>query len=148
MTRRPWLLWLWIIGILAPMAWLARFIPGYNALFNALFGPPWMHWVSHAVLFAVLALLLLSMMRPPGGNRFWWRILEVFLLMLLIAFLQERLQLWYKLRPWGGDEWFDLAVDGIGGVLGTVVFWAMSRRHERLRVDKDENGVRRARPGE
>ena len=137
MKKGAWLLLLWIIGILAPMAWLARFIPGYDALFTFIFGPPWMHWISHAFLFAVLAFLVLTLMRPLGGKQFWWRALGVFLLVLIVAFLQERLQLWYKLRPWGSDESFDLMVDGVGSALGAAIFWASARRHERLHADNE-----------
>lgn len=123
--NRRWLLLLWLLGILAPMAWLVRFIPGYDQLFNFVFGPAWMHWISHALLFAVLSFLLLSLLVPKGRWR-WERVALVFALILLVAWSQERIQLWYKARAWGGDEWFDLGVDFIGAMVGLLV-WALGR---------------------
>jgi len=125
--NRRWLLLLWLLGILLPMAWLARFIPGYNELFNFVFGPTWMHWVSHALLFAVLSFLLLALLVSQGQAR-WTRVATVFALVLLIAWSQERIQLWYKARAWGGDEWFDLAVDMTGALLGALAWWGLRRR--------------------
>ncbi len=123
--KRKWLLLLWLVGILAPMAWLARFIPGYDQLFNFVFGPVWMHWLSHALLFAVLAFLLLTLLVPQEGRR-WPRVAMVLGIVLLTAFAQERIQLWYKARAWGGDEWFDLGVDLMGATAGLLA-WASAR---------------------
>ena len=125
--KRQWLLALWILGILAPMAWLARFIPGYNELFNFIFGPAWMHWISHGLLFAVLSFLLLTLL-TSGEHTGWSRIVLVVGIVLAAAILQERFQLWYKARAWGGDEWFDLAVDMIGALLGALAWWGLRQR--------------------
>ncbi len=133
--NRRWLLLLWLLGILAPMAWLARFIPGYDQLFNFVFGPAWMHWVSHALLFAVLCFLLLSLL-APGERVRWSRVALVFALVLLIAWSQERIQLWYKARAWGGDEWFDLGVDVTGALLGLMAWaWVRARKKGNRRKD-------------
>ena len=133
--RRQWLLMFWVLGILAPMAWLARFSPGYYQLFNFIFGPPWMHWLSHALLFAVLSYLLLALLSPPGRTR-WTRMALALGIVLLAAFAQERIQLWYKARAWGGDEWFDLGVDVIGALAGLLA-WTWARARKRLYADKE-----------
>jgi VanZ family protein len=130
--KRRWLLLLWLLGILAPMAWLARFIPGYEQLFNFVFGPAWMHWVSHALLFAVLSFLLLTLLVPKGGGR-WSRVALALILVMMVAWAQERIQLWYKARAWGGDEWFDLAVDFSGAAVGALAFW-WARTRSKLRT--------------
>ncbi len=122
--KRSWIVLLWLLGMLAPMAWLAQFVPGYQSLFDFIFGPPWMHWVSHAALFAVLVFLLLRLL-VDGGHR-WQRALWVLALVLLAIFLQERIQLLYKARAWGGDEWFDAGVDMMGALAGAGV-WGLTR---------------------
>ena len=133
--NRRWLLLLWLLGILAPMAWLARFIPGYDQLFNFVFGPAWMHWVSHALLFAVLCFLLLTLLAPEGRVR-WSRVALAFAVVLLAAFAQERIQLWYKARAWGGDEWFDLGVDVTGALIGLMAWaWVRARKKGKRRED-------------
>lgn len=108
------------------MAWLARFVPGYDEFFNFVFGPVWMHWVSHALLFAVLSFLLLSLLVPRGWA-FSSRVALVLAIVLIVAWLQESIQLWSKGRAWGGDEWFDMMVD-VGGALVGVVIWLGFRR--------------------
>ena len=128
-----WILLLWLLGILAPMAWLARFIPGYDQLFNFIFGPAWMHWVGHALLFAVLSFLLLTLLVPKGQVR-WSRVALALILVLAVAWAQENIQLWYKARAWGGDEWFDLGVDVSGAAAGALAFW-WARIRAKLRVD-------------
>ncbi len=135
--KRPWILLLWLLGILLPMAWLARFIPGYNQLFNFVFGPVWMHWVSHALLFAVLSYLLFSMLMQDGKMR-WPRVALVIGIVLAAAILQETFQLWYKARPWGSDEWFDLTVDMTGAALGALAWWGLRRR--RLNPPRSRHG--------
>jgi hypothetical protein len=148
--KRQWILLLWLLGILAPMAWLARFIPGYDQLFNFIFGPAWMHWVSHALLFAVLSFLLLTLLVPKGRIR-WSRVALAFLFVLAVAWTQERIQLWYKARAWGGDEWFDLGVDFAGALVG-VLAWGVWRAVSRARRPEDEGlaatDARSARPGD
>jgi len=126
-AKRQWILLLWLAGILLPMAWLAHFIPGYNQLFNFVFGPAWMHWISHALLFAVLSFLLLSILTGNGEMQ-WPRVALVAGIVLAAAILQEGFQLWYKQRTWGADEWFDLTVDMTGALLGALVWWGLRQR--------------------
>ena len=130
--KRQRLLLLWLLGILAPMAWLAHFIPGYNELFNFVFGPPWMHWLSHALLFAVLGFLLLSLSNT-GRKITWSQVMLVFGIILVVAWLQESIQLWAKARAWGSDEWFDLRVD-IAGATGGMILLAIRKKRERPKI--------------
>lgn len=117
------LLFLWIVGIVLPMAWLAQFWPTSARIFGFLFGPLWMHVLMHAFLFAVLGWLVahavkrsLSAARRAGLPTAW-------LAVAVVAVLQEGIQLSYKARPWGGDEMLDVAVDIAAGALGAVVRW-------------------------
>ncbi len=114
------------------MAWVAHFIPGYNALFNFIFGPVWMHWVSHALLFAVLGFLLLTLVVEDKKDG-WPRVLLVLSVVLAAAILQESIQLSYKARTWGSDEWFDLAVDMGGAMFGALIWRGLQHRRLSLR---------------
>ena len=125
--NRKTLLLVWLLGILAPMAWIAHHIPGYDALFEFVFGPAWMHWVSHTFLFGVLVFLLLTLL-TPGGEMRWSRVAIALGVVLAAALLQEAIQLAYKHRAWGGDEWFDLGVDMIGAWIGVAAWFAFNRR--------------------
>jgi len=131
MTRHRWLLLLWLVGILAPMAWIAQFIPGYRQFFNFIFGPVWMHWLSHALLFAILSFLLLTMF-GDGKSKTWPRIALVLGVVLAAAMLQEQIQLRYKARAWGSDEWLDLFVDMGGAGLGALVWHWLRRRRSSM----------------
>ena len=128
MINRKTLLLFWLLGMLAPMAWIARHIPGYDAAFAFVFGPAWMHWVSHAFLFGVLAFLLLTLLMPHQSEMRWSRATIALGVVLVAAFLQEAIQLAYKHRAWGGDEWFDLGVDMIGAWIGAAAWFAFNRR--------------------
>lgn len=133
MRRRYLLLALWLLGIVAPMAWFARFSAGYSRAFEWAFGSDVMHVLTHVFLFAVLAYMLAAMLAgrvQEGGRVTAW----VFGFVLLVAFLQEMVQLWYKARPFGYPEWFDLGVDLTGAGLGLAVFW-LRRRFRRRQGD-------------
>lgn len=49
MTRKHALLFLWLAGILFPMAWLTRFSATYGRLFGRVFNPLWVHVLMHAL---------------------------------------------------------------------------------------------------
>ena len=49
MRAKLWLA-IWLIGLLFPLAWLGRFSTAYRRVFNALFGPEWMHVGMHFAL--------------------------------------------------------------------------------------------------
>jgi VanZ family protein len=122
--KRTFILLVWLVGILLPMAWFGRFSESYQHVFNFIFGPPWMHVVTHAVLFAVLAYLLAVIVSKLTGGQANGRVMVITLfLTLLIALLQEVIQLGYKGRPFGYAEVFDLGVDMAGVCLGLAFFW-------------------------
>ena len=118
------ILLVWLVGILLPMAWFGRFSESYRHVFNFIFGPPWMHVITHAVLFAVLAYLLAVIVSKLTGGQSNGRVMvAVFIAALLIALLQEVIQLGYKGRQFGYAEGFDLGVDMAGVCLGLLFFW-------------------------
>ncbi len=125
--KRYFVLLAWLVSILLPMAWFVRFSESYQQVFNFIFGPPWMHVVTHAVLFAVLAYLLAVIASKVVGGQSNGRVIVVMAIVviaaLLIALLQEVIQLGYKGRPFGYAEVFDLGVDMAGVCLGLTFFW-------------------------
>ena len=130
--KRYFILLAWLVGILLPMAWFGRFSESYRHVFNFIFGPPWMHVVTHAALFAVLAYLLAVIVSRMAGGKPNGRVIVVMAVVvvaaLLIALLQEVIQLGYKGRPFGYAEVFDLGVDMAGVCLGLVFFgWRNGR---------------------
>src|SRR3990172_8669985 len=113
MRARLWLILL-LLGILFPMAWPRRFFLTYQRVFDALFGPVWIHIVMHAVLFAGLVMLLAAALRLPVS----WKTAGIACGVILAAgVLQEGLQALTQ------DYWsvfgaaFDLGVDLAGGLV-------------------------------
>lgn len=124
MMRKRLIMLLWLLGILLPMAWFTRFSAMYSRLFQSVFSPLWMHVLTHAFLFAVLAYLLASFVTPRMSLVTRKHVTLVILaLVLVVALTQEGLQLLYKSRPPGLDELFDLGVDLVGASVGMLVFW-------------------------
>ena len=121
--RRRAALFFWIVGILFPMAWPTRFSTIYTRVFAHFFNPLWTHVLMHAFLFAVLAYLLVHRMNRRmvigSGRRI---ILGVLAVVLVIALLQEGIQLLYKARPPGTDEALDVGIDLVGGSLGVIAY--------------------------
>lgn len=115
------------------MAWFGRFSESYQQLFNTVFGPSWMHVVTHAILFAVLAYLLATIVSALAGKQGYGRVINIVILAtLLIALLQEIIQLSYKGRSFGYAELFDLGVDMVGVCLGLMFYaWRNWRLRER-----------------
>lgn len=124
MIRKHLILFLWVLGILLPMAWFTRFSATYSRFFQYLFDPPWVHVLMHAGLSAVLAHLaanyLASRQTTASRSRV---VLGVIAVLLVIALLQEGIQLLYKARPLGMGEVLDVGIDLAGGSLGVLVFW-------------------------
>jgi hypothetical protein len=121
---KRFILLLWLLGILLPVAWIVQsWLPAQTA-FNWLFGPLWMHIVMHAWLFAVLAYLVAQMLgHRLGAGRYRWALCGALSLVLLAALGQEAIQLAYKARAWCPDEALDLTVDLAGCGLGLLAFW-------------------------
>ncbi|MCX7852036.1 MAG: hypothetical protein N2383_04555 [Caldilineales bacterium] len=125
MTRRLVVLAFWVAGIAFPMAWFTRFSDTFDRAFTTLFTPVWSHVVMHAFLFAVLAWLLTRILPSQP-------LAVVLGLVMLVALLQEGVQLLYTGQTPGADEAFDLLVDFGGGVMGAALGkWWRARTAER-----------------
>jgi hypothetical protein len=117
--RKRILLLVWIAGIIFPMVGLGRISPQFRRVFNAVFGPNWMHVVMHSVLFAGLVLLLLA----ATGCKPGWRAAGIALLVLLVvAVVQEGLQALIQGVFTLAGSLYDLNVDLLGGVVGYALF--------------------------
>jgi hypothetical protein len=125
---------LWLIGIIFPMAWIGRFSPAYQQVFNSIFRADWMHVLMHAILFATLVIILIYIFRPAFNLR---TVLVISLFVLGIGFLQEGFQLASQnklaiqatmMRP----LLFDLSVDLAGGFLGLAMLWTLNKGRVRL----------------
>lgn len=123
-SKRFWLLLLWLLGILFPMAWLGNFSSDYRQIFNAIFAPEWMHWLMHAVLYAGLAILLVVVfgLRLNRGT-----VLLVLGVVLLVGSIQEGMQLFSAVQMMGWNSAFDLGVDLIGAGIGLGVVWGIRK---------------------
>ena len=114
-----WILVLWLLGILFPMAWLGKFSTSFRQIFNAIFGPEWMHWMMHAALYAGLAILLMFVFNLPANRR---SVLLVLSAVLLVGIIQEGMQLFSDVQIVGWNSIFDLGVDILGAGIGLGLF--------------------------
>lgn len=113
----------WVFGILFPMGWFARLSSHSGRLFEEVFQPQWTHVVMHTVLYAVLACLLAYQLARRGGRASSMRFVAIALaLVMVVAIVQEAIQLFYQARLPGYDELFDVGVDLVGAGLGLIVF--------------------------
>lgn len=125
MRRLPALILLWLLGLLFPMAFLARLWPEFGRLFDLVFAPVWMHVLMHALLYAVL-MFLLALWKPPASPGAAAGMLG---LSLLIGILHEGVQV-LTAGAWPGwrAELLDLGVDLAGASLGLFLALLLSRR--------------------
>ncbi len=120
MKRHLFLLF-WIVGILFPMSWFTSFSPAAQSLFNTVFSSGWVHVLMHAFLYAVLATLLVYRLYHKQSSLLHWRRVGFILTaILVVALLQESIQLFSEQRSPGADEIFDIGVDLLGGMLGVL----------------------------
>jgi VanZ family protein len=118
--RKRFLLVLWLIGIIFPMAWLGRFSSRYHEVFNTIFSPEWMHWVMHAALYTGLVVLVMfNLGLPPGLKTLGW----VLLITLGVGIIQEGLQLLSAGQTLRLNAVVDLGVDGIGALIGFGLYY-------------------------
>jgi hypothetical protein len=122
-SRFVWL-FLWLAGILFPMAWLGRFSPGYRRLFQAVFAPAWVHLVMHAALYAGLVVLVIVAFNLALTRRTTVRLL---LTVLSVGLLQEGLQLIAGVQVLGWNTLLDLGVDLSGALLGYTGIFVMQK---------------------
>jgi hypothetical protein len=113
--RTRLVLFLWILGILFPLAWLGHFSLAYRRVFDTVFGSVWMHVLMHSGLFAGLVILLVIALRLPNITQTFWIALCV---ILLVGVLQETFQALtnsYFSLPGAA---LDMGVDLFGGMVG------------------------------
>ncbi|HPL79982.1 MAG TPA: hypothetical protein PKY40_13315 [Burkholderiaceae bacterium] len=114
---------LWVAGILLPVAYIVQYWPPARQAFDWVFGPLWMHVLTHAFLFAALAYLAAATLGwPLFGHARWPMVLGVLGLVLAAALLQEGIQLAYKARPVMADDVLDIGVDLAGGLVGLGLY--------------------------
>jgi hypothetical protein len=120
------LLAVWLLAMILPTAWLVSYWPPAQRFFDGVFGPFYMHVISHAALFAVLAFLVAWLLRARFSG--WRLVLATLGIVLLAGLAQEGFQLLYKARPLAFDDAFDLGVDVAGGAMGSAVGWLAATR--------------------
>ena len=117
--KRNLILVFWIFGILFPTGWFIRVSPVGYRLFNDVFSPQWMHIFMHSLLFAVLGALLTHSLYGRRSGRYGVGV--VLALVFGVALLQEGIQLFSERRIIHGDNFFDIGVDMLGGVVGVLL---------------------------
>lgn len=123
--RSRWWLALWILGIIFPAGLITEISPAYRRVFNAVFAPEWMHWLSHALLYAVLVLLLFAVFR----QKLTWRsVLTALAVALAVGLLQEGLQWLSNTTAGKWNSLLDLGMDMIGSVAGLAVAGFFGRK--------------------
>ncbi len=120
MRKRLWF-FLWIAGVLFPMAWLGRFSSTFKRVFDAIFGPLWVHIFMHTLLYTVLVILLFLMLKPLPVLQSLALALGA---VLLVGLLQEGFQSLSTGAFTLPGSAFDLGVDLMGGALGVIFFEA------------------------
>jgi uncharacterized membrane protein YesL len=133
----------WTLGILFPMSWLGRFSSTYRRLFDAIFGPGWMHVLMHLALFAGLGALLVIASKAGLTRR---AALAAVGLILVVAVLQEGFQALSQGTLSQGVSFeqaeilkraaFDVVVDLAGGLVGLSL--ALRLRRTPLTMTKQE----------
>lgn len=131
---KPWrrlpgvVFWLWLMGILFPMAFAVGYWPLSRRIFDCLFAPGWVHVVMHFLLYAVL--VVLGARAFPAGRKI---ALWMFGVVLLVGVLQEGIQILTQ-GKWPGwwAELFDLGVDVSGGSLGLAAAHLWRQKTPRL----------------
>lgn len=118
-NRTPWRLVVFAIvlfGTLFPIGWLSTINPVAATIDELLFATDLSHAIAHGILFFAVGMGMLQVF-PPLRNR-PWRFLA---LMIVVGVVQEALQLVYKQRPIGFDEYRDLVTDATGYVVALLV---------------------------
>ncbi len=121
-----WFLLVWVIGIILPLdAILRRYWPPAHDFFERIFEPEWVHVVSHALLFGILAILLAALLERISPTR---QALLILLAVLIFAAGQEGFQLVTRHRLPDLRELFDLMVDLVSAALGWFLYHRIKPR--------------------
>lgn len=128
--RKRWLLAIWVVGILFPIAWIGRFSSRFQGYFEVLFSREWVHIIMHIVLFAGLAILILFVSDLPLT---WKGLGWILLITLAVGVMQEIFQqISGHIPDWRWNSLLDLGVDLSGAILGfgaAVVYQIRRRTH-------------------
>jgi hypothetical protein len=117
-------LFLWVALLLFPLNWLRGTSYIVDKAISPIIDFEWVHIVMHLIIYSILTLLIIKQFGFPKTLSAW----SIFICgILLIAILQEELQLITKDRSFGIPEWFDLGVDGIGVGFGILFYRYKSR---------------------
>lgn len=112
----------WIAVIIFPLNFIEKNSPQLSVVLKQFIEPEWVHIVGHTTLFAGLVILV--------GIVFQLELTLVntlFLASMVTALgsLQELFQLIVKNRPPGWPEFFDIGVDGFGGIIGWGLYFSI-----------------------
>ena len=120
---------LWLLVLLFPLNWLRQESPFVQRHFDTLFKMEWVHIVAHLFIYAGLVMLFESAFSLELNLRTALLLLGV---ILAAGGLQESFQLLVKGHGFGVEEWFDLGVDLVGGLLGWLLLvWRRPKRDDR-----------------
>ncbi len=116
LMRSRFLLMLWVLGILFPMAWLGSFSPVFQQYFEIIFSEEWVHIVVHIGLYAGFAILILfAFDLKPGLSSLGW----IVLIALVVGVGQEILQqITGHIPDLRWNSLLDLGVDILGASIG------------------------------
>ena len=129
-TLRCILLTGWVLGILLPLASFRRFSPSFRAAFDRIFCTEASHVLMHTFLYGILVFLIASVLLRPTLSLKLVAI-AAFLVMGVIAFSQEAIQMLCEHSNFGSHELFDWLVDANAGLLGAMIFIRLARRSGR-----------------
>jgi hypothetical protein len=132
--RRALFLLIWILAIIFPVGWFVQILPfGYH-FFNQVFKYEWAHIVGHLVIFTVIGVVLSRMFCERFSTRsFLYRFVWIALVVVVVAAAQEAFQIVSLGRTVGPAEFFDLATDLAGALLGTSAEQILARHDGSLR---------------
>ena len=122
--RARLILYIWLLGMLFPVAWPRNFSAAYRSIFDSIFGPERMHIAAHLFLFACLSFLLCQVLRPTS----FLAAGRIILLILGIGILQETFQAISQHIPVFTQKVFplivfDLGIDLSGGAIGLLIYY-------------------------
>ena len=123
-VKKGFILILWLLGILFPMAWLGNFWADYRRIFDTIFAPEWMHRLMHAFLYAGLAIFLVSIFDLPLDLK---TVLFILGIVLLVGLIQEGLQFFSAVQILTWNSLFVLGMDMIGAGIGLGIIWGIRK---------------------
>jgi len=115
-----------LTGILFPFGWLARFSATYAAAFDQAFATQFSHVLTHAALFAGLALCVMELLSGKPKHR---APIIALIVLACAAFGQEAIQVISRGALPVADTLFDLGVDMLSGGAAVMTVRHLSARY-------------------